>query len=460
MIDEKKALELIAQGEGQYVEFKESVPSKVRDISEEVCAFANTGGGFLFIGVTNKNAFTDGFAIDNSKRSSIQDSLDSIQPELESEFYPLTVAGHSIWIVEVPEGDKKPYFASGSVYVRRGANSQKLRKPSDVRRLFEDAGSLHYDEAACKWFCPEDISDKAIKDFKEKAGITSKASNLELIRNLELLDSHGGMTNIVPMFFSDACGKSIPQAVIRCFRFKGIDKVHIIDSKTFGGPLLNQYNGATNWLKEKLSVEYIMDGFNPRKEKWELPLDAIKEALTNAICHRDYYETGATITVELYDDRLEISNPGGLLPYVAADFGHRSRSRNPLIFRMFTRLHLVESVGTGIPRIARILSEDEFPPAEYKTEGFFTTILRKKKASSTEQAGESKEKNQEKSKEKTEEKVLRLITANPRITTAELAVECGLNNNTIYKAVRKLRESGRIQRKGGDKGGEWIVLKP
>ena len=160
--------------------------------------------------------------------------------------------------------------------------------------------------------------------------------------------------------------------------------------------------------------------------------------------------------VQLYDDRLEISNPGGLLPYVAEDFGHRSRSRNPNIFRMFTRMHLVESVGTGIPRIARILSEYGFPPAEYKTEGFFTTALWKKASRSTEQSGDSKEK----SKEKTEEKVLRLITANPRITTAELAAECGLNENTIYKAVRKLREGGRIQRKGGDKGGEWIVLKP
>ena len=161
--------------------------------------------------------------------------------------------------------------------------------------------------------------------------------------------------------------------------------------------------------------------------------------------------------VQLYDDRLEISNPGGLLPYVAADFGHRSRSRNPLIFRMFTRLHLVESVGTGIPRIARILLEDGFPPAEYKTEGFFTTTLWKKKTASTAQVGESKEKRKEKRKEKTEEKVLRLITANSRITTAELAAECGLNENTIYKAVRKLRESGRIERKGSDRSGEWIV---
>lgn len=69
-------------------------------------------------------------------------------------------------------------------------------------------------------------------------------------------------------------------------------------------------------MMEKLNVEYIMRGTDPRQEKWEIPLEAIKECLTNAICHRDYYETGATILVELYDDRLEISNPGGLLPAV------------------------------------------------------------------------------------------------------------------------------------------------
>lgn len=80
MIDEKKALELIAQGEGQYVELKESVPSKVRELSEEVCAFANASGGFVLIGVNNKNGFVEGFAIDNTKRSAIQDSLDAIQP--------------------------------------------------------------------------------------------------------------------------------------------------------------------------------------------------------------------------------------------------------------------------------------------------------------------------------------------------------------------------------------------
>ncbi len=172
------------------------------------------------------------------------------------------------------------------------------------------------------------------------------------------------------MLFSDACGKRFINAVIHCVRFKGTENVHIIDSKIFEGPLLSQYNNATAWIKQYLAVEYVMHGFDPRQEIWELPLDAIKEALTNAICHRDYFDNGAKIMVQLYDDRLELSNLGGLLPYVAADFGHRSRSRNPLIFQMFTRMHLVESVGTGIPRIGQLLSADGFPPAEYKTEGF------------------------------------------------------------------------------------------
>lgn len=168
MIDEKKAWELIAQGEGQYIEFKANVPSKVRELSEEVCAFANASGGFILIGITDRNTFTQGFVIDNAKRSAIQNSLESIEPEIECDIYPLTVEGHSIWVIEVPEGFDKPYFVSGAVYVRRGANSQKLRKPADIRQLFDEAGALHYDEAANHWFTPEEISAEAVREFKEK----------------------------------------------------------------------------------------------------------------------------------------------------------------------------------------------------------------------------------------------------------------------------------------------------
>ena len=125
----------------------------------------------------------------------------------------------------------------------------------------------------------------------------------------------------------------------------------MIDDKTFGGPLYQQFKDALSWIESKLEVEYIIKGTGPRTEIWEIPLDVFKEALSNAICHRDLYEAGATIMVEVYDDRVEISNPGGLLPGVADKFGEKSMSRNPLIFGLFTRMHVVEKVASGIPHL-------------------------------------------------------------------------------------------------------------
>ncbi|MBQ8069459.1 MAG: putative DNA binding domain-containing protein [Bacteroidales bacterium] len=454
MIDENKALELIAQGEGQHVEFKESVPSKVRELSEEVCAFSNASGGYVLIGVNNKSGFVKGFTIDNTKRSSIQDSLDAIQPAVDCGFYPLTVQGHDIWVIEVQEGDNKPYVASGSIYVRRGANSQKLRTPAEMRQLFDDAGALHFDEAFNKWFRMDEVSEQAVREFKEKAGISSAAPAPELIRNLELLGPKGEMTNVVPMFFSDECGKRIPQAVVRCVLFKGTNKVHIIDSKTIGGPLLSQYNETTKWLKQRLAVEYIMDGFNPRIEKWEIPLDAIKEALTNSICHRDYYDTAANIMVELYDDRLEITNPGGLLPIVAKNFGHMSKSRNPKVFELFTRMDLVEKVGSGIPRMSDLMKEAGLPAPEYRTEGFFTTVLYKNKNT----VKETGKKTIKETGKKMPERILEIIGENPQITVSDIAERCGLTYNGAYYHIEKMRNKGILLHKGGDKGGEWVIL--
>ena len=135
MIDEKKALELIAQGEGQQVELKREVPSKVRELSEEICALANASGGCILLGVKNDGTFTEGFTINNSKRSALRDSVDQIEPQVDCDIYPLSVSGHEIWVMEVKEGEDKPYFCSGAVHIRRGANSQKLRKPADVRKI-------------------------------------------------------------------------------------------------------------------------------------------------------------------------------------------------------------------------------------------------------------------------------------------------------------------------------------
>jgi ATP-dependent DNA helicase RecG len=99
-------------------------------------------------------------------------------------------------------------------------------------------------------------------------------------------------------------------AITRCVAFRGLNKTYIIDDKAFGGPLYNQFINAMEWLHGKLDVAYDIEGqgSGPRKEIWEIPENVFKESLTNSLSHRDYYDRGATITVELFDDRVEFSN--------------------------------------------------------------------------------------------------------------------------------------------------------
>ena len=236
-----------------------------------------------------------------------------------------------------------------------------------------------YDAIPCRWFdIDKDIEPRNFRTFMEMSNLSDTLPLRRLFESLELLTEEGFSKNATALFFGRDSDRKFPHAIIRCLRFKGYDKVHIIDDKTFGGPLYQQYLDTLSWIESKLEVEYIIKGTGPRREIWEIPLDVFKEAVMNAICHRDLYEEGATVMVEVYDDRVEISNPGGLLPVVAAEFGHKSMSRNPLIFGLFTRMQVVEKVGSGIPRMRRLMKDAGLPEPKFDTKGFFTVTFMKR----------------------------------------------------------------------------------
>jgi ATP-dependent DNA helicase RecG len=156
-----------------------------------------------------------------------------------------------------------------------------------------------------------------------------------LFTNLKLITNDGHLKNSTVLFFGSNPEKFFEKAVIRCVIFDGIDKRYIIDDKVMTGTLYQQYQQSMVWLKSKLNVRYDIEGEGgkPRKELWEIPETAFKDIIINSLTHRDYYDKGARITIEVFDDRVEISNPGGLVSAVPrSEFGKRSASRNPLIF--------------------------------------------------------------------------------------------------------------------------------
>lgn len=282
-------------------------------------------------------------------------------------------------------------------------------------------------------------------EFKKEAHIVSVVDDFQVLDSMRVFDDNNIAKSGGVLFFAQHPENIFFHAVVRCVLFKGTDKVYIIDDKTFGGPLLQQYNKAIEWLKGKLQVAYEIEGTGPRKEVWEIPLEVFKEAIINALAHRDYDEQGASITIEMFDDRVEITNPGTLLPVVAKKFGRKSLSRNPLIFGLFTRMHLVEHIGSGIPRMCKEMLDAGLPEPIYDTDGMFTVTFRrpinKKMVELTD----------------LQSKVIQTVKTNPSLTMEQIGKAIGIGRTSVYKIVKSLKEIGILEHKGRKSDGEWVV---
>jgi ATP-dependent DNA helicase RecG len=454
MLNPTEIKSIIASGEGYNAEFKVSIPSKIKEITEEVCAFANASGGVVLIGVDDANTIK-GITIDNAKRSAIQNSINEISPVLKCDFNIVEVDGKDIAVIEVPSGQNKPYVLSGAIYVRQGPNSQKLTTVEEMRDFFQQADKIYFDDAICKEAnIEDDIAKENINTFRFEAGLVNATSDEQLFTNLKLVTNDGQLKNGTVLFFGSNPEKFFEKAVIRCVAFDGIDKRYIVDDKVMTGTLYQQYQKSMIWLKSKLNVRYDIEGEGgkPRKELWEIPETAFKETIINSLAHRDYYDKGARITIEVFDDRVEISNPGGLVSAVPrSEFGKRSASRNPLIFGLFERMRLVEQIGSGITRIRDVMNDEGLTPPEFNIDGMFTVTLRRPF---------DFEKWVEKWVEKLTDnrvKILREVHNNHKVTKKELEQLVGISASAIDNNIDILKDLGLLSREGSDKGGYWKI---
>ena len=449
---------LVASGEGYNAEFKVSVPSKVKELTEEVCAFANAAGGVLLIGVNDKNEIK-GVAIDNAKRSAIQNSIGEMTPHLSCSLSMVEVDGKTIGVIEVPSGQSKPYVLSGAIYVRIGPNTQKLTTAEQMRDFFQQSERIYFDEVPCVGFSPATMVDTDfLSVFKAEAHISPAVPNDQIFRSLKLYSGDQAFKNGAVLFFGKQPELIIDKAIIRCVAFQGTDKRYIIDDQPFGGNLYSQYQQAMQWLRGKLNVKYDIEGqgSGSRKEIWEIPETVFKEAIINSLSHRDYYDKGAVTNIEVFEDRIEITNPGGLVSAIPeSEFGKRSHSRNPLIFGLFARMHLVEQVGSGVGRIEDMMKDAGLPAPVFLKEGIFTVILQRSISSSV----KGSEKASGKTSEKTSEKILELINQNGQITIEELSERIGKTSRAIEMQIKKLKEKKLVERIGSDKGGYWKIVK-
>lgn len=448
---EKQIEIILKQGENSKIEFKKRIN---KELASEICAFVNSSGGIIMIGVDDNNVVT-GLNVDNTTRSKLESSITAINPRPELEIIETKYNDKNIIIIDCKAGRNKPYIISGSIYVRYGANSQKLITSVEIREFFQQENQIFWDKTNCENFSyPKDFDNKIYEHFIQKSNISKILSQEQIVKNLDLISETKKFKSGAVLFFAKKPEKFFSHIGIRCVLFKGNTKRYILDDKLFTGNLVSQYENSIQYIKSKLETRYEIEsqGTLPRKEILEIPEITLKESVINALSHRDYYAQGAIIHVEIFDNRLEITNPGGLVPQIKEyEFGRKSFSRNSLIFDLFQRMDLVEKVGTGIPRMNEAMKNAGLFEPEYSTEGFFTVKLFRPIRFSKWLS------NLEIKISKNQENILFAISENSKITYTEISRKIGISETATENNIKKLKELKLIDRIGEKTTGFWQI---
>jgi len=444
----------LREGEGLTVEFKEKFSSR---IDEDIVAFANTKGGTLLLGVRD-NGTIAGERLTNDLKGKINSIARNCKPSISVE----VSKSDNIIVIEVPEGAEKPYSCGSGYYRRLNGNTQKMNH-DEIRVMFRESDVLSFEEKPVKRFSFDDISRAKILKFTKEAGIRiGKTSTEDFLRSLNTTDD-GRVKNLGALFFAKEVHKFLPQAQMTLLVFKGTEKFHIFDRRDVKDDLLTQFNEAIRFLERHLNVRSEIKGVN-REDIIEIPLEALREAIVNALMHRDYSIAGSQISIEIYDDRIEILNPGGLpsgLPKKA--FGTMSVRRNELISDLFFRLRKVERVGMGIKRMRKVMKAAGLKEPEFETNGFFRALFHRPigpaKATPPITPLVSPPITPPVELTELEAKIYVEIAKNPKISRNQIAKALNIKLDTVKEYIGRLKEKHLLRRVGKTKAGRWEIVK-
>jgi ATP-dependent DNA helicase RecG len=356
----------LEKGENLHAEFKEW-PTHPDDLAASIVAFANTDGGEIFLGVDNNGQIV-GIADDLDRASQIVDNVayNNCEPPVtvvQETFHP--GEGRTVLVIQIPKGQQRPYRTNRGVYYIRTSSGRRQASREELLRLFQAVESLYYEETPLLQSDIADLSDQAIEDLLDRAqsqGVdTAGIARERLLINWRLLREVSGRlypTLAGVLFLARHPQQFIPHSYISALRIPGTN-ISIVpqDQKRVEGRILPVLEDTLRFLNIHLGRPHIIRGLEPEVHP-ELPVGALREALVNALAHRDY-TVSAPIRVIMFDDRLEIRTPGQLPNTVTVEslrYGIHVL-RNPAMYNMFLRSGLVTDAGSGIPRMIRLIRE-------------------------------------------------------------------------------------------------------
>lgn len=366
-------IEEILRGESSSVEFK-GIRLEARKYMKTVIAFSNGKGGYLVFGIEDQTRKIIGIPEEQlfQEMDAITNAVsDMCQPMVIPDIYPYTIDGKTVIIVNVPSGRQRPYYLESEgfpngVYIRV-AGTTRHADQSMIRQLYFDTEGRSYDSLMIRG---EIVTDDEIKDLclqmKEVALSESlKSGKNDTVRDLSrnnllswgiLAEDETGQIRPTNAY-NFLLGKDSFHSVIQCGVFKGTTRAVFLDRREYTGPLWQQINDAHQFVLRNIRCGMKIKGIF-RQDVFELPPDGIRELIINAVMNYSYLQS-SRIQINIFDDRLEVTTPGGLMPTVTIEkmkAGY-SQIRNKALASAFQYMKLIESWGTGIPRLLEQMAE-------------------------------------------------------------------------------------------------------
>lgn len=454
--------QVLTMTETETVELKKSLAELKQGLISLAAMLNKHGQAELWFGIA-PNGKAVGLEI-NEK--TLRDVSQAITAHIEPAIYPhitqQRIDGKHCLHIKA-EGWQQPYLAYGRAYMRVADEDKKL-SASELKNLI-----LQNNQDALRWenepsgLTLEQLNPEKISRFLALADLPpdSAASALE---KLDLL-RQGVPLNAAKLFFSDA------PIQLRCAVFATHTSSTIIDRHDFDGDILELIEEAEKYALKNIHIGMRLEGLR-RVDVPEIPLKAIREALVNAFCHRDWRDPDF-VQVAVFRDRLEIRSPGKLYGGLTFDEirqGNISRRRNPKIAELLRRIHLVEAWGRGVPLILENAPSTSFD----EIGGLFITRFNRPSAldasqdapairpetslKTTQELPQATQETTQEVPRTTQEILLQHLRSQPGITTVELARVTGLSPDGVKYHLNQLKRTGKLRRHGPTKGGYWEVV--
>ena len=354
----------ILLGEDSTRQFKRE-PSADAKMAGEIVAFANSGGGRIFVGV-EKTGTISGLSGEEAEKvgeDMAKVAWDSVRPPFSILSLSIPTSDGIVVVIEIPDGASKPYCDNKGVYwVKNGPDKRRVQSPEELARLFQSGEKLYAESQVVAASTLEDFDHARFERFYEAKYSETPPNRREdgeayqrTLENLELVDS-GHVTVAGLLLFGRRLPVLLPEMKIDAIWFKGIERASAVwnDQRTITGTLSDQYDEGMGFLRRWNGRIQGEGSFNQAGSS-EVSETVFEELLVNALIHRDYFIKDS-IKLFIYDDRIEIRSPGKLPNSLTVDQIRRGvrRSRNVLLASFAPDLLNFRGVGSGIVRALKI----------------------------------------------------------------------------------------------------------